>query len=202
MRLPLFIVFSAIMVTQLAHANELLGFNPETTCKSTLDAEVTNGAKLREPPFPPNPVMKDFFGTIEFTRFHQGTMATIIYLCQGTKVSGGTVVAQIIQILRASEDDARREYDRQKQLLIAQLGPPCWDPSTLDEQSREQSPSHGHSLTTWRNGAGLYTDIHWSPRTPPLDSLVVIDTYRYSTLDRSKQSALIGPYAPSCMKVE
>lgn len=130
------------------HAQDLPGYDPQATCKSILDAETARGSTLIEPP--PNPVMKDFYGTLRFERPFNGVPATVIYLCQGTKASGGSIVAELIYIEREDESHVRREFARQKALFRARLGPAC----------RELTGGHPH--VTWKIRPGLFADLGWA----------------------------------------
>ena len=131
-----------------AHAQDLPGYGDGDTCKSVIDAEIAQGSKIKEPLS--NPVKQDFYGTVTFKRAFNGTPATVIYLCQGPKASGGSVVAQLIYIASEDERRVRREFMRQKALLLARLGPPC----------RELAGVHPH--VTWRLRRGLFADLGWS----------------------------------------
>jgi hypothetical protein len=151
-----------------ANGQDDVGYGVKETCKDAIDAESARGSALIEPPGPPNPVMKDFYGAIEFERTFNGAPAKIIYLCEGTKVSGGSIVAQLIYIDRGSENEARAEFAKQKQWLEMTLVAPCWDPSRLSEsQQALLSPGKRPEevlgpRTIWRAAPRIYTDISWN----------------------------------------
>jgi hypothetical protein len=179
-----------------AHGEDVVGYDAEGTCRSAIDAEIAQGSKLVELPGPPNPAMKDFYGTIVFDRTHNGPPAKIVYLCQGAKVSGGWVLAQIIYVDRESEDAARSEFERQKQLLEERLGVPCLDPSRLSDAQRAllpagKTPEEALSpRTTWKAGPTVFTDISWSklPTAVPAKWHVVIHTHGPETVLNAKET--------------
>jgi hypothetical protein len=112
--------------------------------------------------------MKDWYGTSSFRRDYAGIPATVIYLCEGSKASGGEIKGQLIYLAFESETDVQREFERQKQLLEQRLGPPCWDPARLNQRQQAFLSSTGQKLElrpgapiTWRLESGVFTDLSW-----------------------------------------
>ena len=145
-----------------------LGYNPAATCKTAMDNELARGATSIPPSAPPNPVMKDFYGTSSFRREYSGMSATIIYLCEGPKTSGGEVKGQLVYLIFDSEYEVQREFERQRGLLEQQLGMPCWDPAHLNQKQQAFLNGTGQKFEArpgaaiiWRLKSGLYTDLSW-----------------------------------------
>src|SRR5262249_30433445 len=57
------------------HGQGTVGYGVQETCKDAIAAESARGSALIEPAGPPNPVMKDFYGIIEFERTFNGAPA-------------------------------------------------------------------------------------------------------------------------------
>jgi len=153
-----------VAVVASVHAQNLPGFRANETCKTAIDAEIGRGSKMKEPPS--NPVMKDFYGTVTFNGTFNGMAATIIYLCSGTKASGGLVGSQLIYIERPNQNEVSREFARQRDLLQAQLGSPC----------REFADSHPRVV--WKRDPGFFTLLNWSPGGGPEPKWsVIIQTF-------------------------
>jgi hypothetical protein len=175
----------SILLVLPAHAQDVVGYSAKDTCKGAIDAEIARGSKLIEPPGPPNPVMKDFYGTVEFERTYHGTPAKVIYLCQGTKVSGGSIFAQLIHIGRGSAAAARSEFEQQKQWVEASLGTPCWDPTRLSDAQRAKLRAAGKPaetlgpMTIWKSGQNNFTDVSWIsvPNATPPKWDVIVSTH-------------------------
>jgi hypothetical protein len=178
--------------------HDVVGYGAKATCQSAIDAEIAQGSELIESPGLANPVMKDFFGTIEFERTYNGTPAKIIYLCQGTKASGGSIVAQLIYIDRASERAARSEFARQKQWLEARLGAPCWDPTRLSDPQRALLPVGEKPedvlgpRTIWKVGPNIFTEISWHdlPNATPAKWQVLIHTHGPGDISKAAEPFL------------
>jgi len=128
------------------------GFPQGTTCKAAITAELARGSVLQSKPEPKEPAMKSFYGTQVFQTRINGSAANIIYMCSGTKDSGGKVNAQLIYINFESEADAQAEYLWQRERLGEQLGKPCWDPN------RYQVDGLGPEVV-WNARAGSETSL-------------------------------------------
>jgi hypothetical protein len=168
-----------------AHGEDLVGYNAKETCKSAIEAETVRGSRLIESPGPPNPVTKDFYGTIVFERVHHGDTVKVVYLCHGTKVSGGSIVAQLIYVDRWSEDAARSKFEEEKQSLQDRFGAPCWDTSRLNNAQREALRTQGKReqqlspRTIWNSGPGILIDLSWdaAPNATPAKWTIVVHTH-------------------------
>jgi hypothetical protein len=165
LQLRLLLVLLPLLASLPLHAQDLAGFQDQDTCQSAIDAEIARGAKRIE--IVENPVRKDFFGTVEFERMNNGTPAIIIYLCEGTKASGGRVISRLVHMVRHSELAARAEYERQKLAVEATFGPPCWDPSTPCDAQRDKLRQLGKTeatlspVTVWRPAPRIFIDVNW-----------------------------------------
>jgi hypothetical protein len=95
--------------------------------------------------------MKDFYGTVTFKGTFNGMPATIIYLCSGTRASGGLVTDQLIYIESHDESAVTREFSRQRDLLKSRLGSPC------------REVTDGHPRVVWKRDPGFFTLLKWSP---------------------------------------
>jgi len=116
--------------------------------------------------------MKAYYGAEVFEGRIDRSAATIIYMCSGTKDSGGKVDAQLIYIDFQSETEAQVEYLRQRERLDKQFGKPCWDPAQY------QVDGLGPRVV-WTVRTGIETSITWSKvvNKQPLHWSVMIFTH-------------------------
>jgi hypothetical protein len=176
-------LLSSVLLFARAHAQDDVGFDPERACKDAVDAEVAKGARrvTYRQNSPPNPWTKDLFGNPVFERTQNGVPAQVIYVCEGTKPSGGPIAAQIITMNRSSESDTLKEFRRQTEFLIRQLGDPCWDVSQLPTEERALLPLDGlGSQIMWKVRPQVFTNIIWAkvPNARPEAWRIVISSHR------------------------
>ena len=162
----------SIFAIARAQAQDAVGFGPQDTCQVALEAETAKGASRLEPPALPY----NQFGNLVFHRTQNGAPASVIYLCNGVKPTGGPIFAQIIRIERSSEDVAQSEFKRQVEFLRHQFGEPCWNGTTLTPEQRASIPEGFTHRMYWRVRSWAITDIGWweiKDRTPRVWGIVI-----------------------------
>jgi len=189
----LMLIFSVTALPALAI--DEVGFPEYATCQSAIEAELANGAELQSKPVPSEPELRELYGAQQFKRLHNGTPATVIYLCNGTRATGGTVAMQLIYLYFQSEAAAREEFSRQRLLLDQQLGKPCWDP--VDAKLEKVSPR-----TIWTVRDGIQTDVSWSKvvNKQPLHWIVLIGTHGLNSMRHASEPIRTAYASSSCQK--
>lgn len=147
-----------------AKAQDDPGLGVHETCKSAIDNEIVRGSKMKDPVS--NPLMKDFYGNVIFYGTFNDRPAMIVYVCTGTKASGGWVGSRLIYIEGRNEGEVQREFARERGLLQARLGLPC------------RAASDGHQHVAWKRTSGIFTFLDWAKWHVGPNWNVIIQTFQ------------------------